>query len=127
MQRMEQALERTEGKWEEQVRALVDAFLGFLAAEPSFARMCIVEVLGSGPRGLARRDAAIEAFFPVVDFVPRKQLSPGQELSALTPAFVTGGILEIVYAAIRRGETETLPSLAPDITRLAFRSYGRDV
>jgi AcrR family transcriptional regulator len=127
MQRMQQALERTEGKWEEQVRALVDAFLGFLAAEPSFARMCIVEVLGSGPRGLARRDAAIEAFFPVVDFVPRKQLSPGQELSALTPAFVTGGILEIVYAAIRRGETETLPSLAPDITRLAFRSYGRDV
>jgi AcrR family transcriptional regulator len=127
MQRMQQALERTEGKWEEQVRALVDAFLGFLAAEPSFARMCIVEVLGSGPRGLARRDAAIEAFFPVVDFVPRKQLSPGQELSELTPAFVTGGILEIVYAAIRRGETESLPALAPDITRLAFRSYGRDV
>jgi hypothetical protein len=89
--------------------------------------MCIVEVLGSGPRGLARRDAAIEAFFPVVDFMRRQQLPPGQELSDHTPVFVTGGILEIVYAAIRRGETESLPDLAQDISRLAFRSYGRDI
>ena len=126
MERMQQALASAEGSWEQQVRALVDAFLGFLAAEPAFARMCIVEVLGSGTAGLARRDAAIEAFFPVVDFVPRQQLAPGQELPPLTPVFVTGGILEIVYAAIRRGETEALPDQAEDITRLAFRSYGRD-
>src|SRR3954470_21567197 len=126
MERMQQALASAEGSWEQQVRALVDAFLGFLAAEPAFARMCIVEVLGSGTAGLARRDAAIEAFFPVVDFVPRRQLAPGEELSPVTPVFVTGGILEIVYAAIRRDETEALPDLAEDITRLAFRSYGRD-
>src|SRR3954470_14651790 len=37
--------------WEEKVSALLGEFLRFLAAEPAFARMCIVEVLGSGPRG----------------------------------------------------------------------------
>ena len=63
--------------WEDQVRALLGEFLRFLAAEPAFARMCIVEVLGSGAAGLARRDAAIEAFFPVVDQIPRSQ--PGAE------------------------------------------------
>lgn len=109
--------------WEEQVSALLGEFLTFLAAEPAFAKMCIVEVLGSGPRGLARRDAAIEAFFPVVDQIPRSQPGADKYLSTMTPVFVTGGILEVVYAAIRRGETATLPELEEDLTRLAFRSY----
>jgi AcrR family transcriptional regulator len=109
--------------WEDQVSALLGEFLRFLAAEPAFAKMCIVEVLGSGPRGLARRDAAIEAFFPVVDQIPRSRPGAEKYLSTMTPVFVTGGILEVVYAAIRRGETATLPELEEDLTRLAFRSY----
>jgi AcrR family transcriptional regulator len=117
-----------EGSWEEQVSALLGEFLRFLASEPAFARMCIVEVLGSGARGLARRDAAIEAFFPVVDQIPRAQ--PGSErwLSPTTPVFVVGGILEVIYAAIRRGETAALPEFEEDLTRLAFRAYlyGRE-
>jgi AcrR family transcriptional regulator len=114
------------GSWEEKVHALLGEFLAFLASEPAFARMCIVEVLGSGAAGLARRDAAIEAFFPVVDQLPRSQ--PGSEkwLSPVTPVFVTGGILEVVYAAIRRGETASLPDLEHDLTRLAFRAYRAD-
>ena len=127
MERMAHGLAQVaDGTWEEQVSALLGEFLRFLAAEPAFARMCIVEVLGSGPRGLARRDAAIEAFFPVVDQIPRS--APGAEkyLSKLTPVFVTSGILEVVYAAIRRGETETLPELEEDLARLAFRAYRKD-
>jgi AcrR family transcriptional regulator len=116
-----------DGSWEVKVRALLGGFLRFLAAEPAFARMCIVEVLGSGPAGLARRDAAIEAFFPVVDQIPRSQPGSEQWLSALTPVFVTGGILEVVYAAIRRGETASLPELEDDLTRLAFRAYRADL
>jgi AcrR family transcriptional regulator len=114
------------GSWEVRVRALLGEFLGFLAAEPAFARMCIVEVLGSGPAGLARRDAAIEAFVPIVDQLPRSQPGSEQWLSPVTPVFVTGGILEVVYAAIRRDETETLPDLEDDLTRLAFRAYRPD-
>lgn len=115
--------EVADGSWERQVSGLLGEFLRFLAAEPAFARMCIVEVLGSGPRGLARRDAAIEAFFPVVDQIPRAQPGAEKHLSQLTPVFVTGGILEVVYAAIRRGEVERLPELEEDLTRLAFRAY----
>jgi AcrR family transcriptional regulator len=115
-----------QGSWEVKVRALLGEFLRFLASEPAFARMCIVEVLGSGAAGLARRDAAIEAFFPVVDQLPRTQPGAEQWLSPLTPVFVTGGILEVVYAAIRRGETASLPDLEDDLTRLAFRAYRPD-
>jgi AcrR family transcriptional regulator len=129
MERMARGLGAVaEGTWEEQVHALLGEFLRFLASEPAFARMCIVEVLGSGPRGLARRDQAIEAFFPVVDQIPRAQPGADAYLSKLTPVFVVGGILEVVYAAIRRDEIETLPDLEPDLTRLAFRAYlyGRE-
>ncbi|HEY6762809.1 MAG TPA: TetR/AcrR family transcriptional regulator [Baekduia sp.] len=112
-----------DGTWEEQVHALLGEFLRFLAAEPAFARMCIVEVLGSGATGLARRDAAIEAFFPVVDQIPRAQAGAERWLSPRTPQFVVGGILEVVYAEIRRGATEKLPELEEDLTRLAFRAY----
>ena len=112
-----------EGSWEEQVSALLGEFLRFLASEPAFARMCIVEVLGSGARGLARRDAAIEAFFPVVDQIPRSQPDAERWLSPMTPVFVVGGILEVVYAAIRRGDTAGLPELEAELARLAFRAY----
>jgi AcrR family transcriptional regulator len=124
MDKMARGLEAVaEDTWEAKVGALLGAFLRFLAAEPAFARMCIVEVLGSGPRGLARRDAAVEAFHPIVDQLPRSQPGADQWLSPLTPQFVTGGIFEVVYAAIRRGETASLPELEDDLTRLAFRSY----
>jgi len=127
MDRMAQALtDLSDSNWRIRVRALLGEFLRFLAAEPAFARMCIVEVLGSGSEGLARRDAAIEAFFPVVDHIPRSQPGSEQWLAPLTPVFVTGGILEVIYAAIRRGDIATLPELEDDLTRLAFRAYRAD-
>ncbi|HEX5925551.1 MAG TPA: TetR/AcrR family transcriptional regulator [Baekduia sp.] len=127
MDRMAQALtDLSDGNWRDQVRALLGEFLRFLAAEPAFARMCVVEVLGSGSEGLARRDAAIEAFFPIVDHIPRSEPGSEQWLAPLTPVFVTGGILEVIYAAIRRGDIATLPALEDDLTRLAFRAYRED-
>jgi AcrR family transcriptional regulator len=127
MDRMAQALtDLSDSNWRIRVRALLGEFLRFLAAEPAFARMCIVEVLGSGSAGLARRDAAIEAFFPVVDQIPRSQPGSEQWLATLTPVFVTGGILEVLYAAIRRGDIASLPELEEDLTRLAFRAYRED-
>ncbi len=127
MDRMAQALtDLSDGNWRDRVRALLGEFLRFLAAEPAFARMCIVEVLGSGAEGLARRDAAIEAFFPIVDHIPRSQPGAEQWLAPLTPVFVTGGILEVIYAAIRRGDIAKLPELEDDLTRLAFRAYRED-
>jgi AcrR family transcriptional regulator len=128
MDRMAQALtDLSDGNWRVRVQALLGEFLRFLAAEPAFARMCIVEVLGSGAEGLARRDAAIEAFFPIVDHIPRSQPGAEQWLAPLTPVFVTGGILEVIYAAIRRGDIAKLPELEDDLTRLAFRAYRADL
>jgi AcrR family transcriptional regulator len=123
MDKLGRGLAAAESTWEAKVHALLGGLLEFMAAEPAFARMCIVEVLGSGPRGLARRDAAIEAFFPIIGALPEEELADADWLSPVTPMFIVGGVLEVIYGAIRRGETESLPDLEEDLTHLAFRSY----
>jgi len=112
--------------WEAKVHALLGGLLAFMAAEPAFARMCVVDVLGSGPRGMARRDAAVAAFLPIIGALPETEPGDAARLSPATPMFILGGVLEVISGAVRRGETESLPELEEDLTRLAFRSAAHD-
>jgi AcrR family transcriptional regulator len=123
MEKLSERLAAAEDTWEAKVHALLGEFLAFCAAEPAFAKMCIVEVLSSGPAGLERRDQAMARFFPIIDALPRQELGSPSWLAAITPNFIVGGIYEVVYGAIRRGEVETLPDLEDELTSLVFRAY----
>lgn len=123
MEKLTRGLAEAEDTWEAKVHALLGEFLAFCAAEPAFARMCIVEVLSSGPAGLERRDEAMARFFPIIDQLPREELGSPPWLSPVTPSYLVGGIYEVVYAAIRRGEVETLPDLEDELTSLVLRAY----
>ena len=123
MQKLGERLAAAEDTWESKVHALLGEFLAFCAAEPAFAKMCIVEVLSSGPAGLEKRDEAMARFFPIIDALPRQDLGSPSWLAAITPNFIVGGIYEVVYGAIRRGEVETLPDLEDELTSLVFRAY----
>lgn len=123
MEKLVQRLGEADETWESKVHAILGEFLAFCAAEPAFARMCIVEVLSSGPRGLERRDEAMARFYPIIDQLPRDELGSPSWLSPITPTYLVGGIYEVVYAAIRRGEVESLPELEGELTSLVFRAY----
>ena len=71
-----QAYEQADG-WPQKVHDGLETFLSYLAAEPAFARMCIVEVVAAGPDARSRRDAAMRVF---VDF-----LEPGRGGGAQGP------------------------------------------
>jgi hypothetical protein len=43
-------------------RAGIRAYMQFIAREPEFARMCIVEVLAPGPRAIARQNETMRMF-----------------------------------------------------------------
>jgi AcrR family transcriptional regulator len=89
------------------------AFLGFAAAEPELAWLCVVEVLAAGPRALARRDEAMRRFAAFLE-----SSRDGQEdadVSPLLTEVVVGGIYEVIYARILKGDTARLPELLPDI------------
>jgi len=51
----------------ERMRAGIELFVTVLAADPAFARMCIVEVTSAGAEALQRRDATMGEFARMID------------------------------------------------------------
>ena len=97
-------------------------FLDFLASEPAFARMCIVEALAAGPEAIRRRNDTMRAFADLIDRNAQELLA-GHVAPALTAETIVGGIYEVVYTRVLRGEIRGLPALLPDLTYSALVPY----
>jgi AcrR family transcriptional regulator len=100
----------------DKVRSGLSSFLGFLASEPAFAQMCIVDVLAAGPEAVARRDGGMRAFAQLI--LANAQNAWGDSAPPaldLTSEIVVGGIYEVIYARVLRGELDALPGLLPDL------------
>ena len=116
-----QAYEQADG-WTQQVHDGLETFLAYLAAEPAFARMCIVEVVAAGPEARSRRDAAMRVF---VDFLePGRAEGPkGVAAPALASEIVVGGIYEIIYSRLQRDAANELVEMLPELLRCALIPY----
>jgi AcrR family transcriptional regulator len=106
----------------ERATAGLGTFLDFLASEPAFARMCIIEVLAAGPEAIARRNNVMFAFAQLID-TQATELLPERDSPPLTAETVVGGIYEVVYGRVLRGEIKELPELLPDLTYSALLPY----
>jgi AcrR family transcriptional regulator len=91
------------------VRDCLAAFLTFLAIEPRFADMCIVEVLAAGPEAVERRNGVMRAMAGLIQ-AAAAELKEGQEPPPLTAETIVGGIYEVVYSRVLQGKTEDLPT-----------------
>jgi len=98
----------------ERLHAGIGAFLQFLANEPEFARMCIVEVLAAGPRAIARRNEAMRMFAEIIEDNIH-ELVPSCHRPPLTAETIVGGIHEAVFSRILAGRIDELPGLADDL------------
>ncbi|WP_231330048.1 TetR/AcrR family transcriptional regulator [Actinomadura graeca] len=92
------------------LRAGLGALLDFLAAEPLAARMCVVEVMAAGPDAVARRDE-VKQHFNATIVTHLLALYPGCPEPELTAEVIVGGVHEVVYSRISRGEAHLLPTL----------------
>jgi AcrR family transcriptional regulator len=99
----------------------LDALLSFLATDPAVARMCIVEVMAAGPDAIARRGQSVRAFASLVDQHARELLD--EPVPLLTAETIVGGIYEVLYTRVLRGETANLPDLLPDLVYSALLPY----
>jgi AcrR family transcriptional regulator len=114
------------GDFAERCAAGLGAFLEFVASEPAFGRMCIVEVLAAGPEAIKRRNDTMRAFAALIERNARAHLGD-KAPAALTAETVVGGIYEVVYTRVLRGDTRALPALLPDLTYSALLPYlGRE-
>lgn len=116
-----QAYEQAEG-WTQKVHDGLETFLAYLAAEPAFARMCIVEVVAAGVEARGRRDAAMRVF---VDFLEpgRAEAPRGVAVPALAAEVVVGGIYEIIYARLQRDAADELVEMLPELLYCALLPY----
>ncbi len=117
-----QAAIDTEQTFSARMCAGLRAFLDFLAREPGFARMCIVEALAAGPEAIARRNGAMAAFADMFEENARVLGTP-IEPQPITAETIVGGIYEVVYTRIVRGDIRQLPELLPDLTYCALLPY----
>ncbi|MFL5844475.1 MAG: TetR/AcrR family transcriptional regulator [Solirubrobacteraceae bacterium] len=117
-----QAAYEANGDFEGRVCDCLGAFLDFVASEPAFADMCIVEVLAAGPQAIERRNFAMRALGALIKAAAADglQTPPPPELTAET---IVGGIYEVVYSRILQGEGPQLRTLLPDLAYSIMLPY----
>jgi AcrR family transcriptional regulator len=104
----------------ERLDRIVAAYLDALAANPTLARIFMIEIYAAGAPAVDRRIARMEAFAAgLAESVTVRQRWRG----GLDPLFVarslTGALSTLVTERIHAGDMEALPGLRPQIVALA--------
>jgi AcrR family transcriptional regulator len=99
---------------ERRIEAALEAFLRFCAANPSVARMCVVEVFAAGARARERRSELMERFAALLEHA-LGELRGDERLDRLAARALVGGVHEVIYGPIDAGAVAQLPALAREI------------
>jgi AcrR family transcriptional regulator len=94
--------------------AVIDAFR-------NHARTLLIEIIGAGPRAMARRDAFLDAIADYIAARNAEDVAAGRSrpLESRDDAYaVVGAALELASRQIRTGVPEDIMDLAPSIERL---------
>jgi AcrR family transcriptional regulator len=110
-----------EENFEARVHARVHAFLAGLAMFPEMARVVMVDVIGAGPVGAAKRDEMLQAFGDfLVDENQRAHDSYGApRFASPDDAYAcVGAIMELASRQLRTGNPRDIRDLEPVIERI---------
>jgi AcrR family transcriptional regulator len=105
--------------WPGAVRAALEAFLSFFAAEPLWARIAMVDVLTAGPRALEHRDRTIGLFEEIL----RPGFDEAPDVSPLAPEAIGGAVYALMRAQINRRGAEHLSQVLPAATFVALAPF----
>ncbi len=119
VERIEASCAEVGGGWQETVEAGLAAFLGYVAENPSLARMCMVEALSATPATTKRYEDALQEFVEMAE----ARTPEGKRLPETIDETLVGGVAWIVYQQIRRGETATVEDLLPELTEFMIAPY----
>jgi len=106
-------------EWQDQVEGGLAAFLGFVAEQPTVARMCMIEALSATPQTTKRYEDTLETFVQLT----REALPDDERLPDTVAETLVGGVAWIVYQQIRRGEAEHAEDLLPELTEFIVAPY----
>ncbi len=100
--------------WPEQIELGIEASLDFLAAEPAFARMCIVDMFSAGPSALERYLSAVRLIAAFVDG-GRTQMPDREDVPESIATMAVSGAAVVIRAEIVTERTQELPRVGPDL------------
>jgi len=129
MGRVRAAFEQVPEPTPAQGRAVLSAILEAFAAEPDFARMCMVEVNAAGPEAMKRYVGVVERFGGFVDQIeryPETQRHQGPKPDPVMRKALVGGIAWVIHERIVAGETDQLPELLPQLAYFLFAPFIGD-
>jgi AcrR family transcriptional regulator len=90
------------------------AMLEFAEREPHVARMCIVEVMAAGAKARQRRAKTMERLTGLVAGALAERCDSREE-ALLRARVLTGGVHEMVYDSLTRGEVDGISELAGEV------------
>lgn len=113
------------GDWRLRARVALETYTASLAAEPEFARVFVLDILGAGERAVELRrrgyDLFIEQFRLLAALASREDERIGP-ISDMVLTALVGGIAELVQRHIVSHGAETLGDLAPTLGDLAIQA-----
>ena len=107
----------------DRIRAALGAGLALLGANPSLARLIVVEAPAAGDEIAARHQEWLDRYSRLLRLAavgspdvttPRPALEPG----------IVGAVLSRVKQLVLSGEAKDLPGLCPDLAQLTLSYYG---
>ena len=123
--RVQRAYDR-EQEWPDRVAAGLGALFEQIAAHPNVGRACLVEALTAGPEAVARHEALLKRFAPLLK--PGRELNPRRaELPDTLEDTLTGGVLWVINQRLIADEAAALKGLLPETIEFVLRPYvGED-
>jgi AcrR family transcriptional regulator len=119
LQRTEAGCEAAGGAWRQRVEGGLAALLTYVAEQPSYARMAMIESLSATPASSARYDHAVQQFIELL----ARSVPSGGERPDTTEETVVGGTAWILHQKIRRGEAGEALDLLPELTEFVLSPY----
>jgi AcrR family transcriptional regulator len=107
----------------DRARECLRALLDFIASEPTFADMCIVEVLAAGPQAIARRNTIMSVMASLIDQAAEGDLPKSKRPAPIIAETLVGGIYEVIYSRVLAGKYAELPILLPDLVFALLQPY----
>ncbi len=119
--RIQAAYDREE-EWPDRVAAGLGALFEQVVEHPTVARACLVEVLTAGPDAVARHEAMLKRFIPLLE--PGRELNPRRaELPGTLEDTLVGGVLWVLNQRLIGDEADALRGLLPEAIEFVLRPY----
>ncbi len=119
---VERAYEAQED-WPSAVRVAASTLLEFLAAEPAYAHLALIDALTASPKAAAVAHDGMNAYAWMLEPGLEPNLN-GNPPKAVTVEATTGALLELCFVYVAAERTRELPSLSEFAAEIALRPFA---